>query len=517
VITLRKLSPLNFLCQNFHKDLKPGSRLTISLWKLNERVPLVEFSQSDGVTMILKKLNQILKFLKELNKTLLYLDPEIPKSKIHKIKDSEKYAFTNSIREATDLSKKFLFDLVIFDPDFEEREILFDLIKKIKTQNKRTKIIAFSDEDDFDNVFRAYKTGIDLFIPKMNINPEYFKTVVELVLRNYSRIIISKNPELQKCYQLLSFYAKEINSDILLKGENGTGKGILARAIHLLGNYKGDFIVQNCAGIPDTLFESEMFGYEAGAFTGANKRGKTGVFEKANNGILFLDEIGDLPPDQQAKLLRAIQRKVILKVGSTKEKMIDVRYIYASNKDLYHAVRQNMFREDFYYRLKGAEIQIPPLRETPEDLEIMCAVFVNRFLKEQIKGEFSGSIHPDRDSFENLKKYDFPGNMRELQKIVYQSLIKMLMNNSSGLILEIDERESRSTQKERANVETFWQVIELMEKGHLRYGGLLDAMKRPVIQHLRTKYNDDRDRISKILGFKDKQSLSNEIYRLGKH
>ena len=463
-----------------------------------------------------KKQNQILKFLKELNRTILYLDPELPERKCHRIKEKEKYTFTNSIQEAVDLCKKFLFELIIFNPNFAEKEILFDLINKLKIQNKKTKIIAFSNEDDFENVFKAYQSGTDLFIPKESINLEYFKTVVELVLQDYSRIIISKNPELQKCYQLLSFYTESINSDILINGENGTGKGILARAVYILGNYKGDYIVQNCAGIPDTLFESEMFGYEAGAFTGADKRGKTGVFEKANKGILFLDEIGDLPLNQQAKLLRAIQRKVILKVGSTKEKKIEVRYIYATNKNLYEAVQQNNFREDFYYRLKGAEINIPPLRKTPEDIEVMCAVFTNRFLKEQVSKDFSGKIKLNQESLVNLLKYNFPGNMRELQKIVYQSLIKMLMNNSDELILEIDKKENLSSLKTKTNVETFWQIIELMENGHLRYGGLMDNMKKHVIQHLRTKYKDNRDRISKILGFKDKQSLSNEIYRLGK-
>jgi len=463
-----------------------------------------------------KKQNLILKFLKELNKTILYLDHEIPKSKIHKIKESEKYIFTNLIQEASEFCKRYLFDLIIFDPDFDKNEDLWILIKKLKTQNKKTKIIAFSNKDDFENVFKAYQSGIDIFISKEDINLEYFKTVVELLLKGYSRILISKNPELQKSYQLLSFYAKNIDTDILIAGENGTGKGILARAVHILRDYKGEFIVQNCAGIPDTLFESEMFGYEAGAFTGADKRGKTGVFEKANNGILFLDEIGDLPLNQQAKLLRTIQRKVILKVGSTKEKKIDIRYIYATNKNLYDAVRQNMFREDFYYRLKGAEINIPSLRETPEDIEIMCAVFVNRFIKEQITKEFSEIIKLNRDSLSNLQAYNFPGNMRELQKIVYQSLIKILMNESDELIIEIDKKENPSSQTDKTNVETFWQIIELMEKGHLRYGGLMDAMKRPVIEHLRTKYEDNRDRISKILGFKDKQSLSNEIYRLGK-
>jgi len=340
------------------------------------------------------------------------------------------------------------------------------------------------------------------------------RTAVELVLQGYSRIIISKNPQTQKNYELLSFYAKKLKSDVLIKGENGTGKGILARAIHLLGKSKGEFIVQNCAGIPDTLFESEIFGYVAGAFTGADKRGKPGVFEKANNGILFLDEIGDLPMNQQAKLLRAIQRKVILKVGSSKEKKIDTRFIYATNKNLYEEVQSQSFREDFYYRLKGAEINIPPLRETQEDLKIMIAVFTNRYFSEQTTDANLDEIKLNYESLEKLRNYEFPGNMRELQKIVYQSLTNMLINGSKELILQTEITEELPTSETVIPVESFWKVIELMEKKQLKYGGLTDEMKKPVLDHLRTKYKDNRKIVSDILGFRGKQSLSNEISRL---
>ncbi len=466
--------------------------------------------------MLSKKLNEILNFLKNLDKSVLYFNLELPKTKTHRYSSREKYVFSGSISELSETSKRLSFDLIIYDVKENDEIPLSDQICNFRKQNKTVKIVFLSKQDDFQSILGVYQSGIDIFLPKENINFSYFKTVVEVLLKNYSRIIISKNQELQKSYELLSFYAKKINSDVLLLGKNGTGKGILARAIYVLGTYRGEFIVQNCAGIPDSLFESEMFGYEAGAFTGADRRGKIGVFEKADKGILFLDEIGDLPINQQAKLLRAIQRKVILKVGGIKERKIDIRYIYATNKKLFREVAQGNFREDFYYRLKGAEINIPPLRHTPEDIEIMVAVFTNRFLNEQVQQKDFFNISLNFDSLQNLKRYNFPGNMRELQKIVYQSLINMMIDGSNELILKYEFEDKPYQESDKTDVETFWQIIDLLEKGHLRYGGLIDSMKRSVIDHLRTKYKDSREKISNILGFKDKQSLSNEIYRLGK-
>jgi len=457
-----------------------------------------------------RQFNNFLKWLAGLNNTILYYDPKLLEKKIHQISNTESYAFLNQISDLEKSCRKYKFDLIIADP------VIIPVFFENLHNQETAKIIGFSIDDNFKNIFRLYRHGIDVFLPKTNINVEYLKTAVELVLQGYSRIIISKNMQMQTNYELLDFYAKNLKSDILIKGENGTGKGILARAIHLLGRSKGEFIVQNCAGIPDTLFESEMFGYVAGAFTGADKRGRIGVFEKANNGILFLDEIGDLPMNQQTKLLRAIQRKVILKVGSSKEKKIDTRYIYATNKNLYEEVQEQAFREDFYYRLKGAEINIPPLRETPEDLEIMIAVFTNRYFKEQTINANFDEIKLNYESLEKLKEYYFPGNMRELQKIVYQSLTNMLIYGSQELILQTETTEDIPKNETIVPVESFWRVIELMEKKLLKYGGLTDEMKKPVLDHLRTKYKDNRKIVSEILGFRGKQSLSNEISRLMK-
>ena len=456
-----------------------------------------------------REFNNFLKWLSGLNNVIMFYDPNLDEKKVHQITKTEKFAFINAIDDFVGSITKFKFDLIIADAKTEKDFLLLNELRD-------TKIIGFSEDDSFENIYRLYRNGIHIFLPKKDINTGYLKTAIELVLHGYSRIIISKNQDMQKNYELLNFYAKKLKSDVLINGENGTGKGILARAIHILGQRKGEFVVQNCAGIPDTLFESEMFGYVTGAFTGADKRGRIGVFEKANNGILFLDEIGDLPMNQQAKLLRAIQRKIILKVGSSKEQKIETRFIYATNKNLLEEVKEQTFREDFFYRLKGAEITIPPLRDTLEDLEIMIAVFTNRYFSEQSTDTNFDEIKLNYESLEKLKKYGFPGNMRELQKIVYQSLTDMLINGSEELVLRTEITEELPTSENIIPVESFWKVIELMEKKLLKYGGLTDEMKKPVLDHLRTKYKDNRKIVSGILSFRGKQSLSNEISRLTK-
>ncbi len=455
-------------------------------------------------------MQKIEKILKEFNGKVLYFDTEISSKKV--VKSENNFVFTNSLDEAFDLTQKFLMNLVILELTADDG--VFRLIKSLK-KNGQTKIIARSHRGDFDTIFRAYQNGVDLFIPKGN--EEYFRVALRLFLKGFSRIIISKNVQLQQNYKLLQFYAEKITTDVLILGENGTGKGIMAKALYELSGLKGEFVTQNCAGIPESLFESEMFGYKAGAFTGADKNGKMGVFEKANQGILFLDEIGDLPLSQQAKLLRAIQRKRILKVGSVEETKISPRFIYATNRDLLDEVKNNTFREDMYYRLKGAEITIPPLRQTPEDLEMMIAIFVNRFFQEQVINFNIKTISLNENSLQQLRKYEFPGNMRELQKIVYQAMIKMLAANSNELNLCFQKSEEDQQTTQEFTTEIIWRVLELLENNFLKYGGIVHPMKAEVMAHLRTKYNDNREKIAKILKFKDKQSLANEICRLEKH
>jgi len=210
-----------------------------------------------------------------------------------------------------------------------------------------------------------------------------------------------------------------IDTTVLLTGESGTGKEVYANLIYKNSKRVGKpFIKVNCAAIPDNLLESEMFGYERGAFTGAEKSGKMGYFELANGGTLFLDEIGDLPIHLQSKLLRALQEKEIMRLGGQKPTNVDIRLIAATNADLAKAVGTGDFRGDLYYRLAIMPIQIPPLRDRIEDISALAMHFVEEFNK---KYKFNKKLDPS--AIEELKKYQWPGNVRELQNIIERSII----------------------------------------------------------------------------------------------
>jgi len=208
-------------------------------------------------------------------------------------------------------------------------------------------------------------------------------------------------------------------SNLLVTGESGTGKNILVQAIHNRSmRREAPFIKVNCAAIPENLLESELFGYEEGAFTGASKRGKEGKFELANGGTLFLDEIGDMPLYMQAKVLQAIQDKRIERVGGNTPIDLDVRIIAATNRNLEKLIALNKFREDLYYRLKVLEIKMPSLREIPEDIP----TYVNGLMKKINKKLGSYVEGFTDDSMEIIKSYQWPGNVRELENFLEQAV-----------------------------------------------------------------------------------------------
>jgi len=220
--------------------------------------------------------------------------------------------------------------------------------------------------------------------------------------------IIGSSREMQDVLSLLH-RAAPVEWPILIRGETGTGKEMIAKCIHLLGQRKnGPFIEVNCAAVPENLFESELFGHEKGAFTGASAR-RRGRFELAHKGTIFLDEIGELPLQMQAKLLRVLQEKSISRVGSENQVFIDVRVIAATNRDLKQMVADGTFREDLYFRLNVLELFIPPLRERRGDIVELADYFL---------GKYSAGVSFDGEAQAIFVKYDFPGNVRELEHII---------------------------------------------------------------------------------------------------
>jgi PAS domain S-box-containing protein len=210
-----------------------------------------------------------------------------------------------------------------------------------------------------------------------------------------------------------------VNSTVLITGESGTGKELIAKLIHRYG--KGDtkpFIKINCGAIPDNLLESELFGYEGGAFTGARKEGKPGLFELANNGTLFLDEIGEMPPALQVKLLRAIQDKTVTRVGGVQTANINVRIIAATNRNLLKMVEQGIFREDLFYRLMVIPVHIPSLRERKEDIPLLSLFFLNKFNREF---DFAKTLSPE--VIDKFMDYQWPGNVRQLENVIERMIV----------------------------------------------------------------------------------------------
>lgn len=230
--------------------------------------------------------------------------------------------------------------------------------------------------------------------------------------------IITKNPRMQEILALTQEIAS-LRSTVLIRGESGTGKELVARAIHFSGNRADKpFIAVSCAALTETLLESELFGYEKGAFTGAAVQTK-GKFELANGGTIFLDEIGDISAKLQADLLRVLQERRFYRVGGNQEVEVDARVIAATHKNLAEEVQQGRFREDLYYRLNVIEIKLPPLRERREDIPLLAEHFVQRIsleLARDVNGISAGALRL-------LIDYEWPGNVRELENVIERAIV----------------------------------------------------------------------------------------------
>jgi len=264
----------------------------------------------------------------------------------------------------------------------------------------------------FDRLEQSIKRAQDIVEMREELN-HYRKTQREAL----DSIVI--NSEVMKEVFTEAQRAAKRSTSILISGETGTGKEVLARAIHRMGpRADKPFIDINCAAVQNTMLESELFGYEAGAFTGAQKR-KRGLMEVADEGILFLDEISSMSADMQAKILRAVEERSFRRVGSTTSIQVDVQVLAASNKNLHELIEKGEFREDLFYRLKVINIDIPPLREHPEDIPGLAGHFIktnNPKMGLNIENMTPGAL-------DLLKKYSWPGNIRELRNVIERAMI----------------------------------------------------------------------------------------------
>lgn len=262
-----------------------------------------------------------------------------------------------------------------------------------------------------------------------NIMHNHEKFIANIKNRNHFSADFSNYPEdafnafvgssnVAKQVKYLAYKASQNKFNVIITGESGTGKSKIAREIHKMWNENAPFIEVNCNSIPVTLFESELFGYVGGAFTGANPNGKMGFFEAANGGTIFLDEVGELPMDIQVKLLHVLQNKSIYRIGSAKPIDVDVRVIVATNKNLEESISLGEFREDLYYRINVFPIEIPPLRDRKQDIYLL----INHILTEFCKRYDMPMKQFSEEALEVLESYDWPGNVRELENIVERAI-----------------------------------------------------------------------------------------------
>ncbi|MCC5911851.1 MAG: sigma-54-dependent transcriptional regulator [Clostridiaceae bacterium] len=310
-------------------------------------------------------------------------------------------------------------------------------------------------------------------IKKLNDELMTAKQIIRKLESNYTfDDIIARDKEMIRAVEKAK-QAAVTPATILLRGESGTGKELFAHAIHSLSQRKyNQFIRVNCAAISEGLLESELFGYVEGAFTGARKGGKRGVFEEAHGGTIFLDEIGEIPISTQAKLLRVLQEREITRVGSTKSMTIDVRVITATNAPLEKAIEEGKFRKDLYYRLNVIPIEIPSLRNRKKDLQPLVKNIINKFNQEY--GRNVEGI--TEEALETLMKYEWPGNVRELQNYIGRAFINMKYSDNyieaENLPQFFDkhiktEYEKTQVTEEFDDEENLKEVVEKVEKLHI--------------------------------------------------
>ncbi len=383
------------------------------------------------------------------------------------------------------------------------------LLEELLNQDNRIKIIVVTGNEDRANALKAIELGAYDFYQKP-VDPDVLRLIVdrayklfnierenrELIKANTNTLLdgfITSNPAMKEvCKKIEKVAPSDIS--VLLLGESGTGKELLARSLFSLGSKKdGPFIAINCAAIPENLLESELFGYEKGAFTGASKQ-TLGKIEVANGGVLFLDEIGDLPLSLQAKLLRFLQERVIERIGGRQEIPVDVRIVCATHQNLLEKIEKDEFREDLYYRLSEITIDIPPLRERTGDAVLLAQYFLQQFQQSESKRK---KFH--ETTLMAIENYVWPGNARELENKVKRALILSETDLIYASDLELEAAEDDSLQSKSLNLKDVRQqaeqnaIILALRRcdGNLTKAAKLLGISRPTIYDLIERYGID--------------------------
>ena len=385
-------------------------------------------------------------------------------------------------------------DLVITDLKLPGMDGL-QLIASLRRQNSRTPVVVITAFGSVETAVEAMKSGAADFVTKP-FSLDHLLTVVqkalevralrdentklreELGVRYEFDNIVGRSPAMQEIFATITRIAPT-RATVLLAGESGVGKDLIARAIHFHSPRRDKpFVKINCTALPENLMESELFGYEKGAFTGAVV-GKPGKFEQADTGTVMLDEIGDVPPAIQVKLLRVLQERELERLGSNKTKHVDVRVIAATNVDLREALENGTFREDLYYRLNVLPLNIPPLRQRKVDIPYLADHFVKK-----VSMEMGRPCSISDEALDRLMAYDWPGNVRELENAIERSIVLCNGEVLRANDIKLDTNRTRSAQT----------------ADFLPSGMSLDQYEQSIIREALRRANGNKSQAARLLG-----------------
>ncbi|MCE9624360.1 MAG: sigma-54 dependent transcriptional regulator [Deltaproteobacteria bacterium] len=428
------------------------------------------------------------------------------------------------------------YDLAIVDIKMPSMSGL-EVLDQLKQEKIKTSIIIMTAQDTMRNAVDAMKKGaydyitkpfeldeLEMIVDKV-VESHRLAEEVQILRQEVSGLKVDKEAKIvgqsravREVYKTIGKVAVN-DVSILITGESGTGKELIAKAIHQNSpRVKGPFIAVNCAAIPRDLLESELFGYRKGAFTGAEEN-RPGYFEIANQGTLFLDEVGDLPLNLQAKLLRVLQEKEVQRLGSSEAKSIDVRILAATNQNLEKMVKDKKFREDLFFRLNVIPIHLPPLRERKEDIPLLCEYFLSKLAMET--GLSIKMLSPE--AMQMLEQYRWPGNIRELENVIKRAAIL-----SANETLHVQDfafflgKGAEDTQREieemgleeliASRLQSFLAKLGDVETTNL-YETIMEMAERPLIRLILKQTGYNQIRAAKILGI-NRNTLRKKIRSL---
>jgi two-component system response regulator PilR (NtrC family) len=453
---------------------------------------------------------------------ILVVDDELSMRELLEVllgKEGYRVSCAENGQKAISMIKKNKFDLLLCDIRLGDMTGI-DVLKALKDKNPNTVVIMISAYATTEAAVEAMNEGAYDFVPKPFDNEELKQTIKNALalktIEHEKQIlddelkrtlqfgkIVGNSPSMKNIYNLVRQVSKT-KTNILITGESGTGKELIAKAIHEESEQSEEpFVVVNCGGIPETLMESELFGHKKGSFTGATQD-KRGLFEVADQGTIFLDEIGELTLPIQVKLLRAVQEKAFKPVGSNEDISVDIRIVSATNKKLEDEVIAGNFREDLFYRLNVIEIRMPPLRERKSDIRLLAQHFLDKYSREMDREVTKISSY----AIDLLNKYDFPGNIRELENLMERSVAlsstNIILPDSLALSLH-KRRWIEGIQNRRFDLDEVSKgvsldvILEEIEKAYLEKAlECTNGKKQEAAELLDISFRTFRYRLSKL-------------------